>query len=168
MSTVWDEAFDERRAEAMALGEQLLDLPEDEPKEPKITADLHAALYLGRLEETVTVYGHEFHLQTLTVGEELAVHQMIAKFRDSTPLAQGRAFATGMVAAAIVTVDGQAIYKPSGPRDNPLPKKWKYVTTLYWPVVDEIYKEYVGLERRQLKALEELKEISEEPDEPQG
>lgn len=158
-----DEA--EAAAEAAELGQLLLDPDDvDEEKEEKskgfsgkIAQDLYGLLYLGRIEEEFELYGHLFRMRTLTVGEELTAHEAVAHLRDSTGLAQSRGYATAMVAASIHAVDGKPLAKPLGPNDNLIKKKIAAVNEWFWPVIEELYGQYVQLERRQFEALEELK-----------
>ena len=82
---------------------------------------------MGRLQKKFDVLGHDFVLKTLTVGEELAIGQVVNEYAGT--IGQGKAFQTAVIAAAIVTVDGRELVAPLGPNTQAgLQDRFDYIT----------------------------------------
>jgi len=100
--------------------------------------------------------GHSFVLRTLTVGEELAIGQVVNEFAGT--IGQGKAFQTAVIAAAIVTVDGRELVEPLGPDTQAgLQAKFDYITrNWYMRTIDEVFAAYQELLIRQAAAYEAI------------
>lgn len=133
--------------------------PEDEPEVPDLPSNnLLGFLNLGQLQEDFTVRGHTIVLRTLTMDEELEVGLLVKRYSET--IDEGRALATALVAASIVSIDGKPlVLAPLGPNESIVKKRFDYVrTTMYWPVIRVIYEEgYLNLIQSQVDALDELR-----------
>jgi len=148
--SVWEAPF----AEADDMPVQTLGI--DEAEEEDASDAVTGLLFLGRLQKDVIVRGHTISLRTLLAGEELEIGLLIKQWTDSPE--EGRAYACAVVAAAIEAVDGKPIVTSLGPDPEDLVRrKFRYVTNKWhWPVISEIYTEYVELQKEQTAALEEF------------
>lgn len=150
------ELFDERFA-AQELGEEEeLEFDGDIPIPPHMVSQIQELLQLGELHDEFDYLGHSFHIRTMRIGEELAALAQTKAFTD-VPLAQGRAYATAMVAGALVSVDGQPVVSNLGPNERAnAALKFNKVSKWYFYVIDYIYKKYTDLEKKQADTLSEL------------
>jgi hypothetical protein len=91
------------------------------------------------------------------MGEELQVSQIIAPY-DNT-IDSSRSYMTGMVAASLVSLDGQPLYIPLGKSDtSAIHKKFEYINKNFdWPLIQYIYERYIELYKRVEDATEEFK-----------
>ena len=154
------ELFDEKFAEQEQLGEEI-HFP------PQMISQMQDLLHLGELNDQFEYLGHTFEIRTMRIGEELAALAQIKQYQD-VPLAQGRAYATAMVAGAVVTVDGQPLVQSLSPgeRGNAA-QKFSKVSQWYFYVIDYIYKRYLELEKKQAEVLQELQsQLDPNADEP--
>lgn len=151
--TVWDREFDER----VESGEDVEWVEEPEQPEEPVSQEVMGLLHLGQLSSDVKIRGHDVRLKTLTMDEELEVGLLIRQF--SRTEWEGRALATGLVAASIETIDGKPLVEEMGPGDATIRRKFDYVRkNMYWPVIRIIYEEgYIPLVDRQIAALEEFR-----------
>ena len=141
MTSPWDAAFEERPP----LGDAA-----------PVSEDTFSLLYNGRLRDRVEYGGHSFGLRTLSIGEELRVTEIVRSFLDN-PLAQGRAYATAVVAAALTDVDGEPFGGiPLSPADDRLPRRYEQISDWNWVFIDKIYQHYLELEQRQVESIEEI------------
>src|SRR5687767_8220248 len=145
--TVWDREFDEREVES---GEDVEWVEEPEQPEGPVSDEVLGLLHLGRLSSSMKIRGHDVRLKTLTMDEELEVGLLIQPFSNTEW--QGRALATGLVAASIETVDGKPLVEALGPGEQTLRRKFDYVRkNMYWPVILALYEEgYIPLVDRQI------------------
>jgi hypothetical protein len=116
---------------------------------------------LGYLEGTHTAFGHEYGIRTLTTGEELRAMSLTKPWSE-VPMAQGKAYATAMVAACLTDVDGEQTARGNRPGDDGLRGRWNYAQKLHWPVVESIYAGYTELEKEAKRVLEALHEVATE------
>ncbi|MET7363273.1 hypothetical protein ABZS76_33215 [Streptomyces sp. NPDC005562] len=119
-------AFDERSAEAFT-----------------------GLLYLGSLTESFSWLGHDFVIRTLGVDEQLAVAQVTKQY-EGTGGGEQLAYATAVVAMAIVTVDGEELPTPIG-EDAKLAewahKRFGYVKSNWFQyTISEVFQRYLKLE----------------------
>lgn len=152
MTEVWDEQF--ARAESKLEGDSL---GLQEPEEEYPSGELISLLHIGNLSKEVNIRGHLVRLRTLTMGEELEVGPLIQRY-NGTP-EEGRAYACAVVASAIESVDGKPLVLSLGKEESIgiQQQKFDYLRSRwYWPVIQEVYEEYVALQREQLAALQEL------------
>lgn len=114
-------------------------------------------LYLGALSSEFTWLGHHFVVRTLTTGE-LAEVALAAKRYEGTDGAY-KAYQAAVVAAAVVSVDGQAMPSPltTDPRDTPFLNRYRYVMrSWYPPVLDAVYQRYFDLEIKVREVIEAM------------
>jgi hypothetical protein len=155
MSELFDEKFEQAGQDDSGMATEF-PAELDEPLSPQMMGQVQGLLQLGELHDQFEYLGHEFHIRTMRIGEELAALAQIKGFQD-VPLAQGRAYATAMVAGAIESVDGQPIIGELGPGDRSnAAQKFAKVSKWYYYVIDYIYKKYVELEKAQAETLEAL------------
>lgn len=159
MSEGWDEQF----AQATSGEEvELLGIDPTEEIDQELPSEaLIGLLNVGRLTKDISLFGDNLRLRTLKIGEELEVGLLIKKW-TGTP-EEGRAFVVATVAAAIESINSKKLVQSLGPsEEDELRRKFDYVRTKwYWPTVQQIYEEYVGLQQDQIKALEELRSKSQ-------
>jgi hypothetical protein len=93
-------------------------VPDEEPPaaeplpefNPKHRDPFEGLLYLGRLQKTFKRWGHEFTIRTLTTEDMAEIGLIVRDYQGSQ--AENAVYQTAVVAAAIVTVDGQPLPQP--------------------------------------------------------
>ena len=142
-------AFDAPKPEEFAAQE-----PE---REELVSDDTAGLLQLGSLTDTVDVGGHEIRIRTLKIGEELNAALLANKYKETVE--EARALATALVAAAVVTVDGEPLLgQPLGPRDNSLEQRFDYIlNNWYWDTISKVWVGYNALLDRLVEATDDLK-----------
>lgn len=140
---------DPARAEAEARVPKAFD--------PRYREKLIGLLYLGRLEDTFTWAGHTFVIRTLTVGEQIEAGLLIQPALGTR--VEMKAHASSMVAAGLVSVDGQPLITPLTIADPTMREKYTYLLEKWHSVaVDVVYSRIYELEveaRRLTDALGE-------------
>lgn len=126
------------------------------PEEP-IQEDTYSLLYLGHLSDTVTIGTHQIHIRTLKIGEELNAALLANRYKDTVE--EGRALATALVAASIVSVDdGPLVGQLIGPGDDSIEVKFNYIlNNWYWESVRQVWDAYNKLLVRIQESTEEIK-----------
>lgn len=150
-ATAWDREFDER-----VDGQELEWVDETTPESP-VSPEIFGLLNLGKLTKDIDIRGHKITLRTLTMGEELEIGLMLKEFEGTQEW--GRALATALVAASIVTLDGKPLVEALGPGEDLLPRKYSYVQkSMYWPVIKIVYEEgYIPLAADQQTAIDDFR-----------
>lgn len=116
---------------------------------------LKTHLLNGSRTKTVDVLGHSILLRTISVREELEVISLIKEWEETRGLS--KAFKTAVLAAAIVTIDGEPLYTPlSTEEKSTLPKKFEKVGKFYPLFVNRIYEGFRELEEDTDKLLQKL------------
>lgn len=152
--TVWDEqvalASNDAPLEQESFGIDEVD--EDYPSD-----NLVGLINLGRLTKEVTVRGNRVRLRTLTIGEELEVGLLVQPYANT--LVEGRAYACAVIAASVDSVNGKPLVTNFGPGEGDLlRRRFDHVrNNWYWPVIEELYEQFVTLQAEQFEALEELR-----------
>jgi hypothetical protein len=137
-----------------SLYDEVLDSPEpvleEEPiQEEPLDEETLGLIYVGSLSDTVQIAGHEVRVRTLRIGEELEASLLANKWADTGEA--GRALATALVAAAIVSVDGGPLLEGLGPHEQTLEAKFNYLRrNWYWVSVRTVYQKYDELLRKVL------------------
>lgn len=143
MGTLFDEALDSHEPEL---------IPQQEDPIPEGIVGL---IYVGNLDGTIKVADHEIRVRTLRIGEELEASFLANKWAETGDA--GRALATALVAAAIVSVDGKPLLESLGPQDQTLEAKFDYIRrNWYWVSVRAVYQKYDTLLRQVLDEQETL------------
>lgn len=142
-----------------SLYDEVLDSPEptleDLPPEEPISDETIGLIYVGSLSETIKVANHEIRVRTLRIGEELEASLLANKWSETGEA--GRALATALVAAAIVSVDGKPLLEGIGPTDSTLEAKFDYLRkNWYWVSIRTVYQKYDELLRKVLEEHEVL------------
>lgn len=127
--------------------------------DPKYREPMTGLLYLGRLTDSFTLWGHEFVIKTLTTEEMTEAALFTATYEGTR--AANSVYQTACVALAIVTVDGEPLPNPLGPNDSGLAAKFSYVSKNWYPAVRErIWEKQFALEGKARDVLEALGKAS--------
>ena len=150
-------------------GFQNRDIPAETPEDTfndAMSEDVSGLIHIGYLTGRFEVLGHSFVLRTLKMGEELAVGQIVDEYAGT--VVQAQAFATALVAASIVTVDGRHLMQALGPDEgNAIRDRFEYITkNWHWGTVDAIYTAYQTLVERQIKAYQKVQDLSKASRQP--
>lgn len=164
-------SFDER-ADEVRDGDDILDdtnvnpegdfVQDDEDKEYKFpdehVQDFNGLMYLGALTDEFDFLGHRITIRTLTTDEILGIGLLLKKYEGS--IAQEKAYAAAIVAAAVTSVDGRALPGAIGKSQDeyaPLHIKFNYVRTRWFPwTVDFIFSRFLALEDRVREVFQEM------------
>lgn len=120
------------------------DLPEFDPRWREPFTGL---LYLGRLEDTFTIWGHQFVVKTLTTEELAEISLYMARYEGTR--AANAVYQSAVVAAAVVSVDGQTLPLTLGFADSGLKDRIDYVNRNWMPAVREhIWDKVFALEEK--------------------
>jgi hypothetical protein len=118
-------------------------------------------LYLGRLQKTFTKWGHVFVVRTVT-SEQMAEIGLIVREYLGTPV-ENAVYQSAVVAACVVTVDGQPLPGTILVDDTMelTQVKFPYVLRNWMPPLrEEIYNECFSLEIESRKVLEAMGKAS--------
>ena len=111
-------------------------------------------LYLGYLEDEVEIPFHKFVVRTLTSGEKIKISLITAELSDT--LGYGRAYRAAVVAAGLISVDGQKLIISEKDVDT-LTQRYNYVINSWHdPVIDILFEAINKLEGNVLSVLDEL------------
>jgi hypothetical protein len=140
---------------------------EEVPSKPLPTFDerfqrpFEGLAYLGKLTKTFHYLGHDFLIRTITVDEVLEVGLLAKPYVGS--LAETKAYQAALVAACVVSVDGQEPPIPitTTASDTLLANRFRWVNRNWFPpVLDMVYSQYLLLEQTVGKVMEALGEAS--------
>ena len=121
-----------------------------------VEGDVLGLLNLGSITRKFDVLGHTFVFKTLTIGEELAIGQIIDEYAGT--IGQGKAFQTALIAAAIVSVDGRPLVAQLGPDTKAsLQDRFDYITdNWYMKTIEAAFESYNELLLRQQAAYDAI------------
>ncbi len=141
-------AFDPRLAASQPASTQD---DQEEDKEvrfdPRYVEEFEGLLFVGSLRKRFRWMGHEFVIRTLTTNETLEV-ALIQKPYLGT-LGEIKAYQAAVVAACIVTVDGNPPPIPVTDDGNDLEARFFYVVNHWQPIIiDMIYGQLMMLEQK--------------------
>lgn len=116
--------------------------------------------WLGFLEDTVYIWGHEFRIRTLRVGEELQVGLLTKKYADS--IGEENAVATATVAMALKSIDGDTNFCPQAMKESAFAEqRYQWLqANCYMPTVIRIFEAYLGLIQEQRDILARVEDLS--------
>jgi hypothetical protein len=117
--------------------------------------------YIGSLTRTFSWLGHEFVIRTLGVDEQLAVAQVASTYKDG---GEQLAYATAVVAMAVVSVDGEELPTPVG-EDGKLAewahRRFAYVKANWFQAtINQVWAEYLQLEDKVAQVVEAMGKAS--------
>lgn len=120
------------------------DTPKTEPPvrefDPKWRLPFEGLLYVGHLDDTVTLFGHRFVLVTPSSTERTQIGLVIKDFNDTVSFEF--AYTCAYVAAFLVSVDGRDLPMPisNDPKDIALRQRFDWVReNLKKQVIDALY-----------------------------
>lgn len=127
---------------------------EEQPEEVIATADLEQLIFLGRIEDTKTVAGFTFDMQTLTGKEQNDVWMSVSFLNNETKFF---IIKVAFLARAITAVNGKdlhVLYKGKDFRElTPEQRCVRVIETWQQPLIDELYEFYSELVDRSRKAI---------------
>jgi hypothetical protein len=119
--------------------------------------------HIGHLTHTFQWANYEFTIKTLTIDEEVAIGQLI-KHLDKNVI-QEKALVVGIVAASLVSINGKYPFPETFVEDSvtKLRENYRYISeNWHWPVVAKINEQYIILQEKMYKSLQELENLSQE------
>ena len=125
--------------------------------DPRFRKPFEGLLYLGRLSDEVIIWGHQFQLLTPSTAERLEMGLLIHEFEGT--LAYDFAYATALVAAYLVEVDGTPLPQPitNDAKDTALLSRWNWVkNTLRRPVIERLFQQCFLLDDTVRKVLDAM------------
>lgn len=142
-----------------SLYDEALDKPEqvqEEQTEEPLDEQTASLLYRGHLTTTSYIDSHEIRIRTLKIGEELDATLVADPWKDS--LDASRAMITAIVAACVISVDGEPLVGSLGPKDESIPAKFDYIRkNWHWISVKKVYDDYNTLVLQVFEKYELLK-----------
>jgi|SRR6185437_5692985 len=132
-----------------------------EPDLAQWQRDIHGLLIVGSLEGSFDFCGHRISIRTLRTDEELIIAGLIKEW-DAT-VGAAKAFATGVVALAVQSIDGSPLPTPLGETGSVrqwAAERFNYAQKFYPWTIDAIYTQYLELEQRVRDVLEHLGKAS--------
>jgi hypothetical protein len=119
-------------------------------------------VHVGRLTDTIKVFGHDIVISTISVDEDLQVGLLLKEY-DGTAAFQ-RAYRTLVAAAAVRSIDGQPLITPLALSEldssTKVKPKFEKMKEYFPPVIDEIYNGIMNLEKKIAPVLMKLGKIS--------
>jgi hypothetical protein len=110
--------------------------------------------YLGYLTATVKIPFHTFTLKTLLPTEKIEIG-LICRELEGT-LAYAKSFKSAVVAASLLTVDGQPVIVSEKTRGFVLQKYEYIINTWHEPIIDLLYNTVNVLEGKVISVLQEM------------
>lgn len=115
--------------------------------DPRVAEPFTGLIFLGALKRSFVWLGHSFVVRTLTADEMMNVGLVIRPYMGT--IGEQRAYTTAMVAACILTIDGQELPIPVGLGTDDmawLDMRFQYVRrNLLDFTIDRIYTTYLEL-----------------------
>jgi hypothetical protein len=125
--------------------------------DPRYRDPFEGLLYVGHLHDTATFLGHTFRLVTPSSTERLQIG-LVIKAYDGT-VGWDFAYASALVAAYLVEVDGQLLPQPitNDPKDTALEQRWEWVLrVLKKPVIDYLFQQCILLDSQVRAVLDAM------------
>jgi hypothetical protein len=119
--------------------------------------------HIGHITHTFQWANYEFTIKTLAIDEEIAIGQLI-KHLDKN-IIQEKALVVGIVAASLVSINGKYPFPETFVEDpvTKLRENYRYISkNWHWPVIAKINEQYIILQEKMYKSLEELENLSQE------
>jgi len=126
--------------------------------DPQYVEPFKGLLYVGALTKEFEWLGHTFVIRTLNTNELLQVALVVKDYTDT--LGHGKAYASAMAAASIVTLDGEELPIPVAASADSAAwarQRFKFVTSQWYPfTIDKVYSEYLELEKTANEIIEQM------------
>ena len=141
------------------------DDPQPPPEDPTRTFDeryrepFTGLLYLGYLEDSFVIWGHQFRITTPSQMEKIQAGVLHAPFVNT--LASDIAYQTILVATYLVAVDRHELPRPvlTDPKENAVRDRFEWVAAnLRPPVIDRLFARCMILETEVSKVLRAMGE----------
>lgn len=156
-----DEIAAQQRGEPLpAPAEEAPQVQEDfTPREfdPKHKEPFTGLLFVGALTDEFELWGHRFVIATPTQTERMQIGPVIKDYADT--IAGEMAYATALVAAYLVSVDGHELPKPvvKDIKETALRDRFRWVSdTLQKPVIDYVFSKCLELDQQVDDVLEAM------------
>ncbi len=153
-SDAYNEEFGDEYAGPFRLDEEK-QTEDDMLFPPEHVEPLKGLLYLGFLSDEIEYAGHMFHIRTLTEGEILRIGQLMKAYRGTVTEVEARKMYT--VAACILDVDGEQVYRAYEEGHDQIYEKAKVVKHWYPATVNAVYNAYIELESTAIAVSDSLK-----------
>jgi hypothetical protein len=124
--------------------------------DPRYRNEFDGLLFIGALNSKFRWFHHDFEIRTLRTDELLRVALAIKPYQDS--MGDAKAYQAAVVAACVVSVDGQPLPLPidSTDPDTVFRYRFDWVTRKWFPaILDVVYEEYLSLETKVAVVLAE-------------
>ena len=131
--------------------------------EPEHETSFHELVHVGYLTHEFEWLNHTFVMRSLTIDEELAIGQIVKHYEGT--ITQTKALVAAVVAASLVSVDGEAPFGGEILNDNILNLRERYkrlTEKWHWPIVEKLNDEYLILQDKVLESVKELENLSQE------
>lgn len=123
--------------------------------DPRYRDEFEGLLYVGSLKKRFRWMGHLFVIRTLTVNETLEVALLNKPYVGT--LGELKAYQAAVVAASVVTIDGQPLPIPTGLSETDLDARFEYVINNWQPItIDMLYGQVLELEAKVNEVLAAL------------
>lgn len=128
---------------------------------PEVQSDIESLEAFGYLSTEVHKWGRSWTLRTLKGDEDLAIGIITKPYVET--MAQAKAWAWAHIGLALEAVNGDTNFcPPIGPDTLEYARaRFKWVTENYdWFIGEYLFSEFVGLQQRQMAALEAMQDFS--------
>jgi len=113
--------------------------------DPQYRLPFEGLLFIGKVSRTFKWLGHTFVIRTPRIDEILEIGQLHEPY--NTSVADVKAYQTYLLAAIIVTVDGQSLPIPISNDVSLIASKADYIKRHWYPwTIDKLYDEYLVLD----------------------
>jgi hypothetical protein len=123
---------------------------------PEERAEFGMLMSVGRRSKSIDVYGHKVDIESLTVGDDCKIGLFCKEYRDAPP-ADSRSFQIAVCACAIRSVDNRPLYTALSEDEDVFAAKVNKLMTWYPPVITEVYRAVLDLDREFGELAEKLK-----------
>lgn len=125
--------------------------------DPRHRESFTGLLFVGALTDEFTLWGHRFVIATPTQTERMQIGPLIKEYTET--IAGDLAYATALVAAYLVSVDGHELPKPvtKDVRETALRDRFRWVAdTLQAPVINYLFSKCLELDQQVDDVLEAM------------
>lgn len=154
-----DEISVQQHGEPLPTQEESRPQEDFTPREfdPRHREPFTGLLFVGALTDEFTLWGHRFVIATPTQTERMQIGPVIKEYADT--IAGELAYATALVAAYLVSVDGHELPKPvtKDVKETALRDRFRWVSdTLQQPVINYVFSKCLELDQQVDEVLEAM------------